>query len=104
MDSDGWKQTLRGVHEAITQNGNQSPEMRLLKLMEEVGEVSQAFIGVQGANTRKGISHSYNDLAKELCDVAITAMVALHDYVEDPVEYLGNHIEKIGARVEKEGS
>lgn len=51
--------------------------LRILKLSEEVGEVAQAVIGMRGQNPRKGVTHTAHDLAGELCDVIVTAMVAL---------------------------
>ena len=51
----------RDVYEALAahQDGinpyrKLGPEVRLMKLSEEVGEVMQAYIGVVGANKRKG--------------------------------------------------
>jgi hypothetical protein len=79
-------------------------DLRLMKLSEEVGEVMEAFIGQAGANKRKGFSHTELDVANELCDVVITAMVALHDWVEDPEAYLESKIAALRARVELEGS
>ncbi len=49
----------------------------MLKLSEEVGEVSEAVIGATGQNPRKGITHTWDDVEAELCDVVITALVAL---------------------------
>jgi NTP pyrophosphatase (non-canonical NTP hydrolase) len=58
-----------------------SPEqerlLRVLKLSEEVGEAAQAVIGAMGQNPRKGDSHTWEDVQSELCDVIVTAMVAL---------------------------
>jgi ADP-ribose pyrophosphatase YjhB (NUDIX family)/NTP pyrophosphatase (non-canonical NTP hydrolase) len=51
--------------------------LRILKLSEEVGEVAAALIGATGANPRKGRTHEMGDVADELADVAITALVAL---------------------------
>lgn len=51
--------------------------MRLLKLVEEAGEVSSAYIGMTGQNPRKGVTHTRQDVASELCDVVVTALVAL---------------------------
>ncbi|MFC4122078.1 MazG-like family protein [Nonomuraea zeae] len=51
--------------------------MRLLKLVEEAGEVASAYIGMTGQNPRKGITHTHHDVAGELCDVVVTALVAL---------------------------
>ncbi len=36
-------------------HGDVPAEVRLLKLTEEVGEVAEAFIGMHGLNSRKGI-------------------------------------------------
>ncbi|RBQ17788.1 hypothetical protein DP939_23290 [Spongiactinospora rosea] len=51
--------------------------MRLMKIGEETGEAVAAYIGITGQNPRKGITHTTDDLAGELCDVVITALVAL---------------------------
>lgn len=49
---------------------------RLLKIVEEAGEACEAYIGMTGANPRKGVTHTQEDLASELLDVALTALVA----------------------------
>jgi NTP pyrophosphatase (non-canonical NTP hydrolase) len=51
--------------------------LRVLKIGEEFGEVSEALHGALGANPRKGMSHSWADVRKELIDVAVTTLVAL---------------------------
>lgn len=51
--------------------------LRIMKLAEELGEVNAAVIGATGQNPRKGFSHSWGDVADELADVALTALVAL---------------------------
>jgi len=51
--------------------------LRILKLSEEVGEVSQAVIGATGQNPRKGVTHTWDDVQHELCDVIFAALVAL---------------------------
>jgi hypothetical protein len=51
--------------------------MRLMKIGEEYGEAVAAYIGITGQNPRKGVTHSPDDLAGELCDVVITALIAL---------------------------
>lgn len=58
--------------------------LRCLKVTEEVGEVAQAVIGAVGQNPRKGVTHTWNDVADELCDTALTALVALAALVPDP--------------------
>ncbi|WP_433855142.1 MazG-like family protein [Streptomyces kronopolitis] len=55
--------------------------MRLMKLTEEAGEVMQAYIGLQGQNPRKGQTHTADDVAAELCDVILTAAVALEHHM-----------------------
>lgn len=52
-------------------------EAQLLKLSEEVGEVAEAYLGVNGLNPRKGVTHTRDDLVNEVADVMITASVAM---------------------------
>jgi NTP pyrophosphatase (non-canonical NTP hydrolase) len=80
------------------------PVVRLVKLQEEVGEVAQAFIGFTGANARKGFTHAEEDVAKELADVVITAMVALHDWVPSPEMFMKERLQTLTARIREEGS
>ena len=58
-------------------HGDVPVEIRLLKLTEEIGEVADAFLGVHGLNSRKGICRTREDLLDELSDVIITAAVAM---------------------------
>jgi anti-anti-sigma factor len=73
--------------------------MRLMKIGEEFGEVTQAYIGVTGQNPRKGVTHASADVADELCDVIVTAMVALHDHTADPAALFAGKLAKIADRV-----
>lgn len=50
---------------------------RVMKLAEETGEAVAAYIGMTGQNPRKGTCATLDDLTAELCDVIVTAMVAL---------------------------
>jgi hypothetical protein len=50
---------------------------RVMKLAEETGEAVAAYIGMTGQNPREGTCATPGDLASELCDVIVTAMVAL---------------------------
>jgi rubrerythrin len=50
---------------------------RVMKLAEETGEAVSAYIGMTGQNPRKGTCATLDDLSAELCDVIVTAMVAL---------------------------
>jgi hypothetical protein len=54
-----------------------SVEIQLLKLSEETGEAAEAFIGMHGLNSRKGVCRSRDGLPAELADVIITAAVAM---------------------------
>ena len=99
----------RDIYEKIStsspaQAGTDGPLYRLIKLQEEVGEVGQAVIGFVGANKRKGFSHDAEDVAKELADVVVTAMVALHDWADDPLEFMADRLEVLRKRIEEEGS
>ena len=58
----------RGPHETAT---------RILKITEEAGKAAAAYAGVTGANPRKGVTATPADLAGELCDVTLAALVAL---------------------------
>jgi NTP pyrophosphatase (non-canonical NTP hydrolase) len=82
------------------ENGRTQQEitLRLLKLVEEAGEVAQAWVGVVGQNPRKGITHSRSDVADELCDVIVTAAVALTSIVDDPAGHLDVKLARIEAR------
>jgi NTP pyrophosphatase (non-canonical NTP hydrolase) len=64
-------------------HGDVPAEVRLLKLTEEVGEAAEAFIGMQGMNSRKGTCRSRDDLLAELSDVIITAAVAMSGIAGD---------------------
>lgn len=77
---------------------------RILKLQEEAGEVAQAVIGYVGANKRKGVTHDEEAVAKELADVVITAMVALHDWVPSPERYMDLRLRELLTRIKEEGS
>ena len=58
--------------------------MRVMKVGEEFGETIEALHGVMGANPRKGLSHTWEDVRTELCDVIVTAMVALASLTPQP--------------------
>lgn len=57
--------------------------LRVFKVSEEVGEVAQAVIGATGQNPRKGITHTWNDVELELCDVILAGLVALQSVAGD---------------------
>lgn len=72
--------------------------LRVLKLSEEVGEVAQAVIGTTGQNPRKGVTHDWEDVRAELCDVVITALVALRTLTPDTREVFTRHLAKVRQR------
>ncbi len=99
-DFDPWASVRRFSAHLDEVNGTSEHELalRLLKLSEEVGEVTEAYIGMVGQNPRKGVTHTREDVAEELCDVMITAMVALCSFADDPERALRSKIEKVDAR------
>ncbi|WP_328365781.1 MazG-like family protein [Streptomyces sp. NBC_00445] len=72
--------------------------LRMLKLSEEVGEVAQAVIGATGQNPRKGTTHTWDDVQSELCDVVITALVALRTLTPDTREVFTRHLARVKER------
>jgi NTP pyrophosphatase (non-canonical NTP hydrolase) len=72
--------------------------LQILKITEEAGEVAQAVFGALGQNPRKGRTHTWQDVEAEVCDVIITAMVALARLTPEPREAFARHLEKIIAR------
>lgn len=100
MNSAQWSTIRDLVAWLDTQNGRSDTEisLRILKLTEEVGEVAQGWIGVTGQNPRKGVTHSVEDVADELCDVIVTAAVALTSITRDPAAHLDTKLATIAAR------
>ncbi|MFE9426325.1 MazG-like family protein [Kitasatospora sp. NPDC006697] len=80
----------------------QSDELRwtvqALKLQEEAGEVAEAVIGALGANPRKGYSHDWDDVRKETCDVALSALVMLARMGGDPRWFFEEHVRAVAER------
>ncbi|WKX70017.1 MazG-like family protein [Streptomyces sp. XD-27] len=72
--------------------------LRLMKVSEEVGEVAQAVIGVTGQNPRKGVTHSWDDVHAELCDVIVTAMVALASLTPEARQVFAAHLRRVAER------
>lgn len=76
----GLKLTAQRVTQWLDLHNGSSDEergLRILKLAEEAGEVAQAWIGATGQNPRKGRTHEVEDVVVELCDVIVTAAVAI---------------------------
>lgn len=86
-------------------NGLDTQELtlRIMKIGEEFGEVINAHIGVSGQNPRKGVYATADDVQKELCDVIVTAMVALNSMTDNPTISRGKfaaHMSHLLARVD----
>ncbi|MFJ3894517.1 MazG-like family protein [Streptomyces sp. NPDC090083] len=79
-------------------DGREGMLVCMLKLSEEVGEVAQAVIGATGQNPRKGVTHTWEDVQGELCDVVITALVALRTLTPDTREVFTRHLDRVMAR------
>ncbi|MFD9463142.1 MazG-like family protein [Streptomyces sp. NPDC060027] len=94
--------TIEGLHTWLDASqphrGREGLLLRVLKLSEEVGEVAQAVIGATGQNPRKGVSHTWDDVRAELCDVVITAMVALRTLAPDAREAFTAHLASVADR------
>ncbi len=72
--------------------------MRVLKLVEEAGEAAAAYIGMVGQNPRKGVTHTWQDVEAELCDVMFTAMVALTTLTPDARKIFDTHLARVADR------
>ncbi|GEB48165.1 MULTISPECIES: MazG-like family protein [Streptomyces] len=106
LTSDQWSTVQRLVDWLDAHNGRGAEELgqRILKLTEEVGEVAQAWIGARGQNPRKGTTHTAEDVRGELCDVIVTAAVALASLTESPREVLDAELARIAARADRQPS
>lgn len=72
---------------------------RLLWLMAEVGEASDAYMGMYGANPRKGVTHNKQDVADELADVAMTALAAIVSLELNPEYFMARNQQKVERRL-----
>lgn len=103
---DAWE-TVDRLYEWLDSHNRKAPQeallLRMLKLSEEVGEVAQAVIGATGQNPRKGTSHTWDDVQAELCDVIVTAMVALRTLTPDAAHVLAGHLHRVDQRSREAG-
>jgi NTP pyrophosphatase (non-canonical NTP hydrolase) len=101
VDATAWD-TVEDIHQHLKAVSPLPPEqhlsVRVLKIQEEAGEAAQALLGTMGASHRKGISHSVDDLAKELCDVITTGMCALRELTPDAAKIFAEHLAGLRAR------
>lgn len=77
--------------------------VRVLKVAEEYGEATEAYIGFRGLNPRKGKTHTSDDVADELADIAITALVAMGTFCGDPIQRLTNRMSDVARRAVMSG-
>ncbi|MEH0579162.1 MULTISPECIES: MazG-like family protein [Streptomyces] len=78
--------------------GDMAKTMRVLKIGEEFGEVAEALHGAMAANPRKGASHTWDDVYKELCDVTITSLIALASLTPDARKLFDARLQHIAER------
>ncbi|MBV1938232.1 MazG-like family protein [Streptomyces sp. BV286] len=101
-DDDLWESIDRLQDWLVSSQPSRPPQeallLRMLKLSEEVGEVAEAVIGVTGQNPRKGTSHTWDDVRSELCDVIITAAVALRTLTPEAREVFTTHLARVTDR------
>ena len=77
---------------------------RVCKVVEEAGEVVDALIGWTEQNPRKGEYSSPEEMYKELCDVALTAIFALQHFTKDAARtnsLLTQHLVFLKERLDK---
>ncbi|MFT2020505.1 MazG-like family protein [Streptomyces sp. 796.1] len=98
-----WETARHAVGWLDAANADRDPAeeraLRLLKLAEETGEVMSAYTGLTGQNPRKGVTHGRADVAAELCDVILTAAVALYGFSDDPAATLDAHLRGVTERM-----
>lgn len=101
QDLDVWDAIATARAWLDDRNGNSVPELslRILKIVEEAGEAAAAWIGTLGQNPRKGLTHTRQDVADELGDVAFTALVAAASLGFDPAVVLAGVARKVVDRL-----
>jgi NTP pyrophosphatase (non-canonical NTP hydrolase) len=99
---DAWD-TIEDITAWLDRRSTLPPEteklLRIMKLAEETGEVTQAVIGALGQNPRKGVTHTWDDVQAELCDVILTAMVALTTLTPDARAVFSANLARVADRL-----
>jgi NTP pyrophosphatase (non-canonical NTP hydrolase) len=85
--------------EAYLRSRNVTIPVQIIKVQEELGEVAEAFVGFMGLNPRKGITHTPEDVALELADVVMTALVGIKMAGFEPDYILGLQAKKAEERL-----
>ena len=98
---DAWG-TIEEIVRWLDDSSTLAPEteklLRIMKLTEEAGEVTQAVTGTLGQNPRKGVTHTWEDVQAELCDVIFTAMVALTTLTPDARAVFSANLARVADR------
>ena len=105
MNRHQWDQVFNVVGALDRANGTSDAELqtRIMKITEELGEVTAAYIGAKGLNPRKGVTHTAEDLDNELADVIIAGMIALGSVTQwDPAAIVAAKLDKVVARLLKD--
>ncbi|MDT0306190.1 MazG-like family protein [Streptomyces sp. DSM 44917] len=101
MDSAAWE-TIGRLVAWLDAHSAHPPEvrrlLRVLKIQEEAGEVAEAVHGAMGSNPRKGASHTWADVEKEVCDVILTGMVTLATLSPDARAVFESHLRRVADR------
>lgn len=88
-------------------NVGRDPEAQLwgrcAKVAEESGEVIAALIGATGQNPRKGVTHTHEDLIKELLDVAVSALGAVEHITEHDASSIYRLADHLAALCDRAG-
>jgi len=106
METDPWDlidRLVAWLDESSSLPPDTKTMVQILKITEEAGEVAEALIGVTGQNPRKGFSHSWQDVERELCDVIITAMVALTRINPEARSAFAAHLSAVAERAGRGG-
>ena len=101
MDESAWDTVDRlvaWIDESSPRPRETDKLLRIMKLSEEVGEVAAAVLGATGQNPRKGLTHSWDDVQHELCDVILSAMVALSTINPDARKLFAQRLDHVAER------
>jgi NTP pyrophosphatase (non-canonical NTP hydrolase) len=102
MQDEAWNRVER-LRTWLDENAVQASDsdvrlLRVLKIGEEFGEVAEALHGAMAANPRKGANRTWDDVYKELCDVTITALIALASLTPDARKLFEDRLRHIADR------
>lgn len=99
--SQEYEQMLERLRHHFTTYGDVDLGTQLVKIQEELGEAAGAYIGWTGSNPRKGTTHHSSDVAMELADVVITALLGIIYAGYDPNAILVKQADKTIARLDE---